>query len=430
MTRRNTVTHKKKFEGVKLMLTRREFIELCMSSTITLSLSHMLIPIMQEAHAQMKITKPPVVWIQLGTCVGDSISWDNGVSPDFYQLINDMLDLRYHWSYNSVDGDQMVKGMLDTVEKEAGNFWLVVEGSVITADEGRYNYVFLRDGEMVTGLAALKEFAPKAKHVIAVGACACWGGPAAAHPNLSGSKGVWDVITDRTVINIPGCPAHPDWMTGTFSHLVLYGMPDLDSYNRPKMFYGKTIHELCHRRQQFEDGIFAAFPGEEGCLFQVGCKGPVTHADCPVRQWNEYTNWPVKAGAPCIGCASPNFPDGMMPFYNHLPDVQTPAVKMNVTKTGATLGALAVGAVGTHLAASVFGRRIHKHYVDGTKPRESAPPENLEQVKQELDDLITQQKALLSETEKLEKANGRRRKKSFARKVGDFFKTEDRDGMK
>lgn len=230
------------------------------------------------------------------------------------------------------------------------------------------------------------------------------------------------------MINIPGCPAHPDWMSGTFSHLLLYGMPELDSYNRPKLFFGKTIHELCQRRQQFEDGLFAAFPGEEGCLYNVGCKGPVTHADCPVRQWNHYVNWPVKAGTPCIGCASPNFPDGMMPFYSHLPAVQTPAVAVNVKKTGAIVSALAVGAVATHLAVGIFGRRIHKHYLDGTKPKEPAPPETLEQVKQELDDLIRQQKVLLTEANTLEKPRSRKRKKSLLRRIGDFFRTKDNKG--
>jgi hydrogenase small subunit len=230
------------------------------------------------------------------------------------------------------------------------------------------------------------------------------------------------------VINIAGCPSHADWITGTLTHLLLYGLPELDAYNRPKLFFGRTIHDLCQRRQLFEDGIFAAFPGEPGCLYKVGCKGPVTHADCPLRQWNNHVNWPVKAGTPCIGCASPHFPDGMMPFYNHLPDIQTPAVAMNVKKIGAAFAALAVGAVGSHLAAGVFARRIHKHYLDGTKPGEPTPPENLEQVKQELDDLIRQQKVLLNEAKMLEAAEPRRRKRSLFRRVLDFWRTEDKSG--
>lgn len=410
------------------MLTRREFLKLCLSATATVSLADLLSPVLRQACAESASSRPPVVWLELGSCTGESISLDNTVNPGFYQLLSEFLDLRYHWVYNTVHGENAVRLLLDTVEKEAGAFWLIVEGSVMTADNGRYNHVFARNGEMVTGLAALQEFAPKARYIIAVGDCAAFGGPAAAHPNPGGAKGVWDVITDRVVVNIPGCPSHPDWMTGTFSHLLLYGLPELDAYNRPKMFFGRTIHDRCQRRQQFEDGVFAAFPGEPGCLYKIGCKGPVTHADCPVRQWNGYVNWPVKAGAPCIGCASPHFPDGLMPIYNHLPDLPTRAVTVNVKKIGAAVAALGVGAVATHLAAGVFARRLHKHYLDGTKPADSTPPENLAQVKQELDDLIRRQNALLSEAKQLEKPQPRRRRKSWLRRVLSFWRTEDKTG--
>ena len=217
-------------------------------------------------------------------------------------------------------------------------------------------------------------------------------------------------------------------MTGTFSHLLLYGLPEMDAYQRPKMFFSYTIHEHCQRRQQFEDGIFAAFPGEPGCLYKVGCKGPVTHADCPLRQWNNYVNWPVRAGAPCIGCASPHFPDGMMPYYNHLPDVHTPAVAVNVKKFGAAFAAIAVGAVGTHLAAGVVARRIHNHYLNGTKPMEPSPPETLEQVNRDLDDLAKQRKMLLRKVKTLETLKSRRRGKTWLQRIRNFWRTEENDG--
>ena len=395
-----------------------------MSSALGVGLTELLGPVMRETFAQEKWSRPPVIWLELGSCTGNTVSLSNAVNPSLTQFLAEVIELRYHWTLNTASGEVAVKAMLDTVQQDADRFWLVVEGAVMTADNGRFNHVFLRNGEMVTGMAALAEFAPKAKYIIAVGDCAAFGGPSAAHPNPGGAKGVWDVVVSKPVINLPGCPAHPDWMTGTFSHLLLYGMPELDAYNRPKMFYGQTIHELCQRRQQFEDGIFAAFPGEPGCLYRVGCKGPVTHADCPLRQWNHYVNWPVKAGTPCIGCASPHFPDGMMPFYNHLPDIQTPAVGVNIKKIGAAMATLAVGAVGTHLAAGVFARRIHKHYLDGTKPGDPAPPENLAQVRQELDDLIRQQNTLLSQAKKLE-APRPKRKRSLVRRVAGFWRTED-----
>lgn len=207
------------------MLTRRHFLKLCMSSVLTISLTDLLLPMMRDAYAKGKVEKPPVMWLELGFCNGNIMSLENAVNPDHHQFLKEMIELRYHTHDIVVQGEQAVKVQLDTLEKDAGRFWLVIEGAVMTAANGRYNYAFLRNGKPETGLAVLQEFASKAKYVIAVGDCACYGGPAAAHPNPAGAKGVWDVIKDKPVINIPGCPAHPDWMTGTFSHLMLYGMP-------------------------------------------------------------------------------------------------------------------------------------------------------------------------------------------------------------
>lgn len=404
------------------MLTRRDFLKLCTATLTAVSLTDQLVPILRQAFAESKLAKPPVIWLELGSCTGNSVSLENAVNPNLNQVIEDMLDIRYSWLLNVMQGPEIVQTIMETVEKEAGKFWLVVEGAAMTAENGRYNYVFMRDNQMVTGLTALQEFAPKAKYVISVGTCACFGGPSAAYPNPGGAKGVWEVIK-QPVINIPGCPANPDWMTGTFSHLIMYGIPELDSYNRPKMFFGRTIHDLCQRRQQFEDGIFASFPGESGCLYKVGCKGPITHADCPMRQWNHYVNWPVKAGAPCIGCANPGFPDSTMPFYNHLPNLQTPLGSLNIKRFGAAAAGLGAAAVGAHLITGVVGKRVGKHWLDGTKPNEPDPPENLEQLKQELDDLIRQQNALISESKTLEHTKVKRKlPRTFRQKVIDFFR--------
>lgn len=369
------------------MLTRREFLQICMTATAGMSLADMIAPAVQDALASSRASRPPVIWLELGSCTGNTISLENAVNPSLEQLIKDVIELRYHWTLQVAEGDAATKAIFDTYEKEAGEYWLVVEGSVMTADEGRYNYVFSRNNQMVTGLSALKMLAPRAKYVIAVGSCACFGGPGAAHPNPGGGTGVWKIVKKPPVVNIPGCPAHPDWMTGTFSHLALYGLPELDAYHRPVAFFGKTIHDLCQRRQQFEDGVFARFPGDSGCLLMVGCKGPVTHADCPLRQWNHYVNWPVEAGHGCIGCASPGFPDQMMPFYEHLPDIRTGSVTTNIKRLGKAAVLAGAGGVAAHLATGIVTGRIKKHWVDGTKPLKHAPPENETQQLRDQEDM-------------------------------------------
>lgn len=398
-----------------------------MSAALSVSLTEQLLPLLRHAAAQNQILRPPVIWLELGSCTGNSISLDNAVNPSWQQFLTEIIDLRYHWTFNAAQGDAAAQLILDTARQAAGNYWLIVEGAVMTAAQGTYNYVFRQNGELVTGLAALQNLAPHARYIIAVGDCACFGGPAAAHPNPGGAKGVGAVVS-QPVINIAGCPAHPDWLTGTVSHLLLYGLPQLDAYHRPTMFFGRTIHELCQRRQQFEDGIFAAFPGDDGCLYRVGCKGPVTYSDCPLRQWNHYVNWPVRAGMPCIGCTNPSFPDGMMPYYEHLPDVHIGGAVANVKKIGAALAAVGVGAVGTHLGMSIYKRRVHQHLLTGTKPSDPAPPETLTQLKQELDDLIRQQNALLAETSKLERRQRLQRRRTWRQRLRDFWRSPPDSG--
>ena len=158
---------------------------------------------------------------------------------------------------------------------------------------------------------------------IAFGTCACYGGIPSGSPSPAGCVGVSELFrmegVNKPVINIPGCPPHPDWFLGTVAHLLLAGMPELDEFLRPKLFFDKTIHENCPRRAYYDEMKFAKKFGEEGCLYELGCKGPYTHADCPLRMWNGGVNWCIANGSPCIGCTEPGFPDDLSPFYEKLP---------------------------------------------------------------------------------------------------------------
>ena len=103
---------------------------------------------------------------------------------------------------------------------------------------------------------------------------------------------------------------------------VLQGQEiELDDNNRPLMFYGSTVHDQCERLPHFEAGEFApAFDSDEArkgwCLYELGCKGPMTMNNCPKARFND-VNWPVGAGHPCIGCSEPGFWDDMTPFYEN-----------------------------------------------------------------------------------------------------------------
>ncbi len=259
--------------------------------------------------------KPPLIWFEASACSGDSISTLNAVKPGLGQILCSLLDVRYWNALMPDQGDIAIQRLFKTVE--AGDFILAVEGAIATGGNGRYTIPFKQQNYLFTSEELLRWMAPKAKYIITVGTCASFGGPSAARPNPSNSKGVWEIITEP-VINVSGCPINPDWLIGTIFHLLLFGFPDVDRYNRPTLFYGQTIHSICQRRSYFDQNTFAQNLGDKECMITLGCMGPVTGADCPYRLWNDHLNWPVKAGTPCIGCTKSGFPDKSTPFYTPL----------------------------------------------------------------------------------------------------------------
>jgi hydrogenase small subunit len=117
------------------------------------------------------------------------------------------------------------------------------------------------------------------------------------------------VIEGKPIINLPGCPPNPYNLLAVVLEYVTMGrLPEMDEFHRPKFAYDRVIHENCPRRAHFDAGRFAASFGDEGhrkgwCLYKLGCKGPVTHAACSTRHFNEMPGvWPIGIGVPCMGC--------------------------------------------------------------------------------------------------------------------------------
>ena len=273
----------------------------------------------------------PVVWIQGATCSGCSVSVLNTAAPDVRQLLIDQavpgthLNLRFQATLMAGSGDPVIQVLADTAAEAAGGFLLVVEGSVVTGGGGVFCQVGERDGKGITFLEHVLELGAKAQAVIALGTCACYGGIFGGAPNPAGCRGTAEVLAENgiatPVINVPGCPPHPDWFTTTVLTVLLGGLPKpeaLDDVGRLKSLFGQLIHENCPRRPYFDQGKFAAHFGDEGCLYELGCKGPQTYADCPIRHWNAGVNWCIDAGAPCIGCCEPEFPDAVAPMYEKI----------------------------------------------------------------------------------------------------------------
>jgi len=273
-------------------------------------------------------SKPPVIWLQGQGCTGCSVSLMNStyfMGLDDYgkpknmtidKLLIDTIDLRYHPTVMAAAGDMAVNAATEI----ANGYVLVIEGAIPAGANGDYCHIW----PGMTMHDALPLFAQDAGVILAVGTCACYGGMSAGSPNPTGAMGVDAALRSegisKSVINIPGCPSHPDWIIGTVAALLAGEMPELDDVSRPIEFFSTEVHKMCPNRGL--GGGQAEVLSDPGCLSGLGCRGQQTHADCPIRQWNSSgsgkmgVNWCVGARNPCQGCTEPNFPDGMSPFYH------------------------------------------------------------------------------------------------------------------
>ena len=281
----------------------------------------------------------PLVWLAASGCTGCSISLLNSAYPGIKNVLVDQIvpgvhiNLRFHQTIMAGAGEQAIQVLEDTAREEKGNYLLAVDGAIPVAADGVYCVMGEREGKPVSLEDRFTEMARGALAILAVGTCSSFGGIPAAAPNPTGCQPLTKILKakgiNKPLVNIPGCPPHPDWVVGTIASILLNGLPkaeDLDDNLRPLAFYGKLIHENCPRRAYFDEGKFAKKPGDEGCLYELGCKGPITYSDCPLRRWNNGTNWVIGAGAPCNGCTQPEFPDLLAPFYEKLVDVELPTI--------------------------------------------------------------------------------------------------------
>jgi hydrogenase small subunit len=229
----------------------------------------------------------------------------------------------------------------------------MVDGSVALGADGAYS-----TSAGASNLQTLNKAAQGAAAIICVGTCASFGGIPYAHPNPTGAVPVSEVIKDRPIVNVSGCPPIPVVITGTVAYYVTYGrLPDLDPLNRPRAFFGDTIHDRCYRRPFYDQGKFAKTFDDEGarngwCLYELGCRGPVTYNACATVKWNQGTSFPIESGHPCLGCSEPNFWDRGS-FYAALSYGQPGPVSALglAAAAGAAIGAGAAMAARKHQAA-------------------------------------------------------------------------------
>ncbi len=288
----------------------------------------------------------PVIWLEFQDCAGCTEAISRSDSPTLGNLVLNTLTIEYHETLSAAAGFQLEQAKKDAMQKYAGQYILVVEGSIPVADDGIYCTIGGR-----TALDLLRETASGAAAIIATGNCASFGGLPKADPNPTSAKSVMELITEKPVVNIPGCPAIPEATTGTIAHFVIFGvLPELDGLHRPKPFYGNTVHDRCLRRPFYEAGKFALSFDDEGakkgyCLYKLGCKGPTTYNACASIRWDQGLSFPVQSGHPCLGCSEPNFWDGGGFYQGQSAPLERPAIAIaGAAAAAGVVAGLAVGA--------------------------------------------------------------------------------------
>jgi quinone-reactive Ni/Fe-hydrogenase small subunit len=291
--------------------SRRDFMKWAGMITAMLALPAKFTPLVADA---VKVAdRLPIVWLHMAECTGCSESLLRSAYPTIDSLIFDYISLEYHETLMTAAGWQAEQNLEGAIEKYKGRYILMVEGGVPTGNAGSFLTI---GGHGKKGKDIAIEASEHAAAIFAIGTCSSFGGVQAAVPNPTGAVGLSEV-TNKTVINVPGCPPSEKNIVGTLLHYILYGtLPALDAYNRPKWAYRLRIHDLCERRGHFDAGEFVEQFGDEGakdgyCLYKVGCKGPYTFNNCSKNKFNQGTSWPVQVGFGCMGCSEPDFWDTM-----------------------------------------------------------------------------------------------------------------------
>jgi hydrogenase small subunit len=335
-------------------ISRKDFLKFCATMAAMLGLESSGIG--QIAKALETKPRLPVIWFHFQECTCCSESFIRTANPGIADIILEKISLDYQETLMAASGFQAEEAYQAVMKKYPGEYIVMVEGSIPVEDEA-YCCIGGRSAKQI-----LEEAVEKSKAVIAWGNCASAGCVQAAKPNPTGAMPVHKLISGKPVVNVQGCPPIAAVMVGVVVHLLTFDrIPQLDHLNRPKAFYSRRVHDTCYRRPNYDAGLFVeSFDDENArrgyCLYNVGCKGPVTYNSCGIIKWNDGTSYPIQSGHPCIGCSEAGFWDNG-PFYRHLPSFAGFGIESTADKIGVGLGIVTVAGIAAHALAT----NIRKH---------------------------------------------------------------------
>ena len=193
-------------------ISRRALLKYATYLASTMALPPTASRAMAEALAGAR--RQSVIWLSFQECTGCTESLTRSFSPTIEEMIFDLISLDYHETLQAVSGAAAEEARLAAMKENEGKYVVIVDGSVSTKDGGVYS-----TSAGKTNLEVLKETAEHAFALISVGTCAAFGGIPHAKPNPTGAVPVTDIITDKPVINISGCPPIAEAMAGTIAYL-------------------------------------------------------------------------------------------------------------------------------------------------------------------------------------------------------------------
>lgn len=347
-------------------ISRRAFNAFCAMTAASLGLSPSYAA--DIAHAMETKPRIPVLWVHGLECTCCSESFIRSAHPLAKDVVLSMISLDYDDTLMAAAGTQAEAILSEITAKYKGNYIVAVEGNPPLNEDGMYCIIGGRPF-----VEQLKEVCKDAMAVIAWGSCASWGCVQSARPNPTGATPVHKVITDKPIINVPGCPPIAEVMTGVISYILTFGrLPELDSQKRPKMFYGQRIHDKCYRRPHFDAGQFVEKFDDENskkayCLYKMGCRGPTTYNSCSTVRWNDGVSFPIQSGHGCLGCSEVDFWDNG-PFYQRLQNIPQFGIEATADEIGGTAAVVVGAAAATHAVISALSR-LRKTPPDTPQPK-------------------------------------------------------------
>ena len=271
-----------------------------------------------------------LLWLQSAGCGGCTMSLLCAEDPNVLELLEDAgIDMIWHPALSEATGAEARELLEAVLREEVPLDILCVEGSIVTGPRGTGRYHML-SGTNRSMLEWCQRLAPLARHVIAVGTCAAFGGITAAGKNPAGAIGLQfdgshaggalpESFRSRDglpVINVAGCPTHPGWVTETLLLLANGSLKSeaLDSFHRPRFYTDHLVHHACPKNEYYEYKASARQLSQLGCMMEhLGCIGTQAVGDCNIRPWNGSGSC-TRGGYPCIACTSPEFENPQLTF--------------------------------------------------------------------------------------------------------------------